>query len=150
MAPGHGRIRKLCVDAVAAAADDRRAAVPDGQRVARTFGLELDGGEALGVVFVYQCDDLSSGREQRSETSWPSGVAAPVIRTGLFDISFAGRLWCVSPCYLFAAPLIAAALWKTARRVQRSTHRSVSCVSSAVVSLQPCLQARRSQQKRQL
>ena len=30
VAPRHGRIRKLCVDAVAAAADDRRAAVADG------------------------------------------------------------------------------------------------------------------------
>ena len=66
MAPGHGRIvREPRVDAVAAA-NDRRAAVPDGERVARALGLELDRGEALGVGFVDQGDDLPSGREQRS------------------------------------------------------------------------------------
>ena len=65
VAPGHGRIvRELCV--VAGTADGGRAAVPDGQRVARAFGLELDGGEALGVGFVDQCDDLPSGREERA------------------------------------------------------------------------------------
>jgi len=62
----HRRIVRELRISIIGAADDRRAAVPDGQRVARAFGLELDGGEALGVGFVDQGDDLPSGREERA------------------------------------------------------------------------------------